>query len=116
MSNRPTGEKLQCKYILSDEDLLKYGRQSAQASSKKRRIEESMKAFQAQQKAEIQMEDGIIAKISEAVNNGYEYREIQCRIVYDFDSKTKDWVREDTGEVVKTDVISERELQEEMSL
>ena len=75
-----------------------------------------LKRLQHRKKAEIQESDGVIARLSEAINNGYEYRDVECRIAYDFQAKIKTWYRTDTGEVEKQDIISEGELQEEMSL
>jgi hypothetical protein len=41
---------------------------------------------------------------------------VSCRIIYDFDNKEKSWIRDDTGEIVKTDIITESEMQEEIEL
>jgi|WetSurMetagenome_2_1015567.scaffolds.fasta_scaffold1661572_1 hypothetical protein len=39
-----------------------------------------------------------------------------CKIKYDWDAGTKQWFREDNGELAKDDIISESEKQEEAQL
>lgn len=113
---RKTSDVLQCKVMLTDEEIIKYSRESSAASSKKSRLENELKTFSSQKKAEITEQDSKVLRISETINNGYEYRGIKCNIVYDFDKKIKSWVRVDTGEIEKEDIIEDWELQEEAGL
>lgn len=109
---RKEKEKLNCKVILTNEEMLNYGKAVAAINSKKVLTENGMKTFVAQKKAEIAECEATISRLSEIVNNGYEYREVECRIHYDWESKTKTWFRADTGEIEKTSIISESEMQE----
>lgn len=111
---RKTVDKIQCKCILTDEETLKYSREMSSAKSKQSRFENELKSFTTMKKAEIQEQETKVLIMSEKINNGYEFREVECDIVYDFYSKIKRWVRKDTGEIEKEDIISERELQEEL--
>jgi hypothetical protein len=40
----------------------------------------------------------------------------KCKISYDFVNKERKWIRKDTFETVKTDIIPEEDLQEEAIL
>lgn len=60
--------------------------------------------------------DAQINLISDKLNTGSEFREIPCEIEYDFENKLKRWIREDTGEIAKEDIIPYNELQEEMDI
>lgn len=111
---RKTSEKLQCKCILTDEETLKYSRDMSSAKSKQSRFESELKSYTITKKAEIQEQETKVLIFSEKINNGYEFRDVECEIVYDFDIKIKRWYRKDTGEVEKEDIISDRELQEEL--
>lgn len=105
---------LEC--TLTDQEKLAYSKTLSENVSKKARSEESLKSFQTQIKAEITSCEAQINLLAEKLNTGKEYRMVECEIRYDFKMKEKKWIRTDTGEVAKQEVISEEELQEEMEL
>jgi hypothetical protein len=105
---------LQC--ILTDEEKADYSSKLAQTVSDKRKKDGEMENFRTQYKAEITQFENAITLYAEKVNTGKEFRAIECSILFNFDNKTKTWIRKDTGEVAKDDIISESELQEEMEL
>ena len=105
---------LECK--LSDIDIAKLGKELATIHSEKNRIESRMKSYQSQCKADIAQCNATIQSISERVNTGKEFRDVECRIFYDFNSGTKEFIRVDTGEIVRTERISDAEIQEELDL
>ena len=111
---RPTKAVLPIECVLSNEDKLNYSRDLANAISKMKRAQDRSKSFSAQIKAEIQAYDATINLLSEKINAGKEFRDVECRIEYDWDKKTKSWFRIDTGEIVAEDIITEKELQEEL--
>jgi hypothetical protein len=113
---RKTKENLQLECILTNEEKLTYSKNLSENISKKTRSEEQLKSFQAQMKAEITSCDAQIQIIAEKLNTGKEYRPIECDIQYNYSTKEKIWVRKDTGEIAKTDIISEFDLQEAMRL
>ena len=102
--------------ILTDEEKAKYSADLAQAVSDKKKHEGEMERFKSQNKAQITSCETTIDLCAELVNTGREYRSVECSIEYDFDNKTKKWIRIDTGEEVKHDIITESELQEEAQL
>jgi hypothetical protein len=105
---------VQC--VLTDEEKAQCASQLAQAVSDKKQKEGEMETFRSQNKAEVTAAETKINLFAEKVNTGREFRSIECSIEYDFDKKIKTWFRKDTGEIVKDDIISESELQEEAAI
>ena len=113
---RKTKDSLNLECVLSDQEKLEYAKKLAQHHEEKSRAEDRLTEFKSQMKAEIDTHEAQINLLSRKVYSGKEYREVACVIEYDWDEKTKQWIRVDTGEVAKQDIISERELQEEMEV
>jgi hypothetical protein len=111
---RVTREKVNVKCILTDEEKLKYGQEVSRALVDRAQAEADMKSFSAEKKAEIAGFDARIGGISGKINNGYEYRDIDCDVHYDWIAKEKRWINRETGEIVKDDIISEKDLQEHL--
>lgn len=103
---------LEC--TLTDDELRDYSKQMADCYSKKSRAEFNFKSIKKQTDSEIAGYEARINLCAEKVNSGKEYREVSCDVKYDWDKKTKDYVRKDTGEIAKSDIITEKELQEEI--
>lgn len=55
-----------------------------------------------------------IAELAEKRNSGYEYRNIDCEVRYDYEVRMKTTVRLDTGEIIKTIPMTADELQQEL--
>ncbi len=53
-------------------------------------------------------------QLSGALQNGYEYRQIECRMVKNYAARTVDFVRTDTGELVQTRPFDLDDAQESM--
>lgn len=106
--------KLEC--ILNDKELKDYSKELSKELTDKSRAEDDKKAFNSQMKARIDGHDARISALSEKIGSEKEYRDIECEVVYDWKAKTRSYLREDTGEIAFTDIIPERELQEEMEL
>lgn len=102
---------LECK--LTEAELKDYSKQLAEAISKKNRIEAEMETYKAQKKGEVQQVDGVIQVMSEKVNSEKEWRYVECEIKFDFGAGIKSYIRKDTGEECKTEIISEEERQDE---
>jgi hypothetical protein len=113
---RQTKETLNVKCILTEDEKLAYGAELSAANSKRHRLEDELKSFKKQKDSEISHCETVENMNAERVNNGYEYRNVTCDICYDFKNKVKTWIRSDTGEIAKEDIISESELQEEAEI
>jgi hypothetical protein len=113
---RKKTEKMLLECILTDPEKLAYGKELTQKISEKCRHEASLKSYSTQAKAEITSCDGRIAGLAEKLNAGIEYREVECSVSYDFESRKKLFTRTDTGEIVKEVSIGDDELQEELDV
>jgi hypothetical protein len=116
MANRPTKETFSLKCMLTEEEKLKYGVEMSEAVSEKSRKEDDLKSVSTQFKAEIAGLNAKVGAIAEKIRSGSEYRNVECTIVYDWDRKVRTWIRKDTGEIYRDDIIPEHMLQEEMKL
>ena len=102
---------LECK--LTDTEKLNYGKIVSESNANRIRLTESLKAYNKQVKAEIESEEAKINELTHKINVGSEFRMIKCNIEYDFDKRVKAWIRQDTGEIAKDDIIPESELQKD---
>ncbi len=109
---RPTTSKRQLQCILTDSDRLHYSREIARAVEHKRSAETRLKSAQDQIKSEITSAEEEINRYSTSISNGFETREVECSIQYDFEHGVKTFFRTDTGELVTTETISDRERKE----
>jgi hypothetical protein len=113
---RETKANLYLECVLTEDELKNYSKQMADSFSKRQRAEDSLKSMQTQMKAEIQGHEAKMNLCAEKVNSGKEYRDVECEIVYNWDKKEKEYVRKDTGEIAKTEIIDEKDLQEHLDL
>jgi hypothetical protein len=106
--------KLEC--VLKDSEKLVYSKELSDTFREKDAEEESLKSYSTQAKAAIQ---GCVEKmklLSLKLSSGKEYRDVVCAVAYDWEKGTRTYIREDTGEIVDTDIIPETDIQEHMNL
>ena len=103
-------------FVGTDEEKLKYSKDLGEHLSEKRQQEDSLRSYQTQAKAEIASHDAQINLLADKINTGREYRDVECRIEYNWDKKTREWYRLDTGVMCREDIILEEDLQEHMQL
>ena len=113
---RPTEDTLTLPCILNDQEKIEYGLQQAEALQKMEEAENKKKEFDSQIKADIEKYETRAHEIGHKLTSRKEYREVECLIVYDFTNKTRVWIRKDTKEEAKNDIIPEEMLQEEIPL
>lgn len=88
---------LSCNF--SDEEKVKMAKDMAQANVQKAGIEMALKEAQAQYKSEIAAQEAIVARLSQKIHDGYEYRMVQCECEYNMPERGKKTItRLDTGE------------------
>ena len=107
-------EQLEC--VLTDEELKAYSKIMAEGIRKRECAKDELKAFQSQRKSEIDGCDAVVNDMAGKVGSGKEYRRVKCIIIYNWEDKEKEIVREDTGEFICKEIITEHELQEEAEL
>lgn len=106
---------MQLPHKLTTEEFCDRSKKMSDAHKRLKAAEDRLKTVQSQIKAEIVALEGEFNMHSEIVSAGEETRETDCTIVYDWESKQKQTVRADTGEIVRVDPIDEEDLQEELS-
>ena len=85
--------------LFTDEEKVKMAKEMAQANVKKAGIEMTLKEAQAQYKSEIAAQEAIVARLSQKIHDGYEYRLVECECEYNIPERGKKTIRRvDTGE------------------
>jgi len=103
------------KYEFTHDEIHQKGIELARLSTESQSIENERKAVAAEFKAKLDTKDAEIAVIGNHINNGYEYRYIQCTIILNQPNTGKKTVtRNDTGEVVKIEDMTPDEMQSEL--
>lgn len=101
------------KYEFTDAELLVFAKQFALETQKKSAAEELQKEVVSQIKAEIAGHDKEVQRLSRFINQGYEYRNVECDVLFHEPEPRKKTIRrKDTGEMVKVLTMDESELQE----
>ena len=114
---RQTETKEWLKYSFSDAEQREHARQLARSTRELAQVELQKKEVVSALKARAEAQNSEIARLSEFINNGYEYRNIECEIRYDTpDIGWKTIVRVDTGEIVREMKMDEFDKQEELAL
>jgi len=112
---RPSKETLEIECVLTKDEKLAYSEKLAHANQNLYSLENKKKAYNTQIKAEMEKSEAEVAYLSQAIGSGKEYREIECRIEYDWDDNKMFWIRIDTGEPVKDARIPD-DLRQESAL
>ena len=103
---------LECR--LTEPEIKAAGKELAEALNHKTRIENELETFKQQKKAEVAAIDAIIARNTVLVNSEKEFRTVECEQRYDFDNALKTITRLDTGEIVRSEAITNAERQQLM--
>jgi hypothetical protein len=106
-----TDTTLQIDVLLTEPEQLHYSKDMVDAINAKARAEDDLQSYSKQKKADISALEGKINAIAEKLNRGREVRWMDVTVVKDFATKTKAIYRRDTGELVKTDILTEDDLQ-----
>lgn len=102
-------ESLKC--VLTNEDIKRLGEQIAQAVARKAEAEADLKSVATQLKSKIAAEDAIITSNSEKIRSGYEWRNVECERIKDYQAGVVTIYRNDTGELVSERKMSYEERQ-----
>jgi hypothetical protein len=99
--------KTEVKYLqctLTEEELKKYSQNLARVAQEKNEIEGRKKQAMSDFNAQIASKEADITTFASKVNNGWEYRNIDCEWNYDWDNETKCLYRKDTEECLARDI------------
>jgi hypothetical protein len=109
-----THRTLQC--VLTNDELLKYSRELAQANQDLSALEDKKKDVVAGFTAQAKRIEADINMNALKVSTGKEMRDVKCVWDYDYERKIKILTRLDTGEVLQEDELTPEELQEVLPL
>jgi len=116
MSETPTRTKRALRCNLKDEERLELGQRLAREQQNLAQTEDRKAEVASTIKAEIEAHRATINALSRTLNNGYDYRDVDCDIILNFESNAVMLVRVDTGEVVESRAMSAEERQRELDL
>jgi hypothetical protein len=111
---RKTTVKKQLECVLTNDEMLSYSKEMSKYISEQMQAEGNQKAYVSQMKAIIEEAKSHINSLNLKIGTGREFREVECRVFYDWDKKTKQYFRLDTGDLCGDDIITHDEIQEEM--
>lgn len=96
---------------LTTEEKVQYGRNLANLHHEYVSVEISKKVAADEYKTRLEHLDARITSLARIVRNGEEHREVECHWRYLFEGGVKELVRMDTGEIVTTEKIDDKERQ-----
>ena len=98
------------KYVFTEDELKEIAGEMAQKIVNLQQAEDDLKAIKSDYKSQM---DGIQAGINQAatkMTSGYEMRPTKCKMVPDYPRKVWQYVRVDTGEMVKEKNMTSNDL------
>jgi len=105
-------EYLKCQ--LTEKEKTELSAKIAKAISDRASAEAKLKEVSASIKAQIAQLDAEISEKALQINNGYEYRNVECRMDKDYRLGTVTITRLDTGEVIRERPMTAEERQMEL--
>lgn len=105
-------EHLKC--ILTEKEIKESGANLARFHSEISDLENQKKSVVSDFKSKIEKATAEADIEARKIQNGYEYRSVECEVQKIFDEKVVQVVRTDTGEIIKQRAMTPDELQEKM--
>lgn len=96
---------------LTPDELIAFGNQLSADELRRKQIEDELKAHNETVKAELKELSKTILETSESIKNKSVHRAIECHYEMDKPKLIKHIVRNDTGEIVSTEPMTQDELQ-----
>lgn len=104
-------DQLNLPCMLTEDEFRDRSKSLGQELQNRDGLEAEKKAYVSQIAAKINESAAIISGLQAKINTGKEYRMVDCQVQIDWKAKEKQWVRLDTSEIAKTDIISDEDLQ-----
>ena len=114
LDTKPLTRNLKC--MLTQDETRTYGIELARENAAKDEAEERKKEVDAQLKAEIESHSTRALSIARKINNGYEYRDVECTLDCNYTKNSATIRRTDTGEVIETRAMTQEERQMGLNL
>lgn len=100
------------KHQLTPEELISAAQRMADAQGRLGGLEEQLKSYKAQNKAEVQEAEAEVAKFSQKVREGYEQREVDVCVYMDWTEEKVFVTRKDTDECIEERPMTKGELEQ----
>ena len=117
--NRKTEEIINAKHILTQEEKVAIASEIGEIYENIKSFEsdlEGAKETTKEIKSQIEAEEIKIRDRAVQIKNGYVYRDVECKIDYNWAEKKKYWFSKEGHEFIKEEDIPEEEFQEEAEL
>jgi hypothetical protein len=114
VKTRNTMESLKC--ILTDDEIRRYGIAQARANAEIARAEEELQSVKSQYKSRIDAAAATRNDMAHRINNGYEFRQVECSERWDYGANVITVFRTDTWEVVSRRTMTRDETQRKLFL
>lgn len=98
------------KCLLSDHEIRTMGQDLARSNAQKDEAEERKKAVDAQLKSEIESHATRSLSLARTINNGYQYKDVDCVMRFDYLTNTVTTVRLDIEKLGRHEVIDSRAM------
>jgi hypothetical protein len=102
------------KVYLTDEEKDQYRDELVQCIQEIAQAQSDLKAMKTTFQKDISAKEALKQSLAQKLANGYEYRPVQVVQVKDYHEKTVAYIREDTGEVIRSRIMDSGELQKFM--
>jgi hypothetical protein len=105
------------KCLFTEEEISEKSKRLAQNCKERSEYEEAKKATVSDFKSKIDGLSAHISLLSNHINNGYEYRDVECEVRMNVPAVgSKTIIRKDTGEIVTIEAMRPEEMQEDLPL
>lgn len=101
MSQRPKIDRRELPCILTEGDIVKKAKAMAKAGKKGRSLKEALSEYSKDERAKIDKLESIGISLGREIEEGKEYKMIECKIEYKWDKNKMITTRNDTSEVVE---------------
>jgi hypothetical protein len=105
-------ERLKC--FFTNEEKQELGSQMAEAVSRRIEHDKALKSVNASIKSDIAKEDAVISGCSEKIRSGYEFRNVECQNIKDFQNEKILTYRMDTGQIIRERKMDPEEMQKDL--
>ncbi len=103
------------QYNFTEDEIKEMSNELAYKTKELEQLENAKKSLVAEFNSKIQSSKTTISNLANNISNGFDYREIECTVFYNEpQSGLKQIVRNDDGTIVRTENMTEDEMQEEM--
>jgi len=107
---------VQCRFDLTDSEIATAARKRGALETEIAKVESAFNVEREKHKKALGTLEGQAGALAELIRKGYELRETECLIEFDYDAGEVRTIREDTGEVVKVREMTESEKGKGMPL